>query len=149
MGDVDVPVRRRAVTPPTAFKVTSMAHPSDSDRRKKRDAALRSQDEVIADHLAQSYRSGELQSAESFGKPMKESEGYLDTPVEFRMPFKVLKNAGVAPPEVELFHKRAELRRQVEAAANEAERQALQQKLSELEQMLALRLEGMRASGTL
>ena len=126
-----------------------MAHPSDSDRRKKRDAVLRTQDEAIADHLAQAYRMGELQSAESFGKPMKEAEGYFETPDEFRMPFKVLKNAGVTPPEVELFHKRAELRRQIEAASTEAERKSLQQRLSELEQMLALRLEGMRASGKL
>lgn len=126
-----------------------MAHPSDSDRRKKRDAALRTQDEAIADHLAQAYRMGELQSAESFGKPMKEAEGYFETPAEFRMPFKVLKNAGITPPEVELFHKRAELRHQLEAAGTEAERKGLQQRLSELEQMLALRLEGMRASGKL
>lgn len=126
-----------------------MAHPSDSDRRKKRDAALRTQDEAIADHLAQAYRMGELQSAESFGKPMKEAEGYFETPAEFRMPFKVLKNAGITPPEVELFHKRAELRRQLDAAGTEAERKSLQQRLSELEQMLALRLEGMRSSGKL
>lgn len=126
-----------------------MAHPSDSDRRKKRDAALRTQDEAIADHLAQAYRMGELQSAESFGKPMKEAEGYFETPAEFRVPFKVLKNAGITPPEVELFHKRAELRRQLDAAGTEAERKSLQQRLSELEQMLALRLEGMRSSGKL
>ena len=126
-----------------------MAHPTDSDRRKQRDAAIRTQDQVIADHLAQSYRSGELQSAESFGKPMKESEGYLETPDEFRMPFKVLKNAGITPPEVQLFHQRAELRAQLEAATSDAARQALQQRLSELEQVLALRLEGMRASGRL
>ncbi|MEK8033498.1 DnaJ family domain-containing protein [Ideonella sp. DXS29W] len=104
---------------------------------------------MIADHLAQSYRSGELQSAESFGKPMKESEGYLETPDEFRMPFKVLKNAGVTPPEVQLFHQRAELRAQLESATTDDARRALQQRLSELEQMLALRLEGMRASGRL
>jgi hypothetical protein len=130
-------------------KALPMAHPSDSDRRKKRDAALRTQDEAIADHLAQAYRMGELQSAESFGKPMKEADGYFETPAEFRMPFKVLKNAGVTPPEVELFHKRADLRRQLDAAGTEAERKSLQQRLSELEQMLALRLEGMRASGKL
>ena len=126
-----------------------MAHPSDSERRKKRDAAIRTQDEAIAEHLAQAWRSGELQSAESFGKPMKDSDGYLETPAEFRMPFKILKNAGVTPPELELFHRRAELRRQLEAASTDGERQALRQRLSELEQVLALRLEGMRSSGRL
>ena len=77
-----------------------MSKPSDSDRRKARDAALRSQDQAIADHLAQALRTGELRSAPSFGKPMPEAEGWHETPSEFRLPFKILKNAGVVPPEV-------------------------------------------------
>ena len=124
-----------------------MANPPDSERRKKRDALIRSQDEAIAEHLARAYQSGELQSAESFGKPLKDPEGYRETPDEFRMPFKILKNASVAPPEIELFHRRAVLRRALELANNEAEKKALQQQLSEAEQMIALRLEAMRISG--
>jgi len=126
-----------------------MPHPSDTERRKKRDASLRSQDEAIAEHLAESYRSGELQSAESFGRPLAEPEGWAQTPTEFRMPFKILKNAGAPPPEVELFRKRAALRTELEAATSDEQRRRLQQQLSELEQALALRLEGMRASGAL
>src|SRR3954465_7977393 len=115
-----------------------------AERRKKRDASLRSQDQLIAEHLAEAYKSGELQSAASFGKPLKEAEGYRETPGEFRMPFKILKNAGVTPPEIDLFHQRAALRREIELAATETERKKLEQKLSELEQVIALRLEGMR-----
>ncbi len=124
--------------------------PEGSERRKRRVAELRSQDQQIADALEQARRSGELQSAQSWGKPMAEAEGYAETPAEFRLPFKILKNAGVAPPEQELFQQRAALRQQLEALAEgSAERQALQQKLAELEQLLALRLEGLRASGRL
>ncbi len=126
-----------------------MNQPFDSEARKRRDAAIRSQDEVIAEHLAQAYKSGELQSAPSFGKPMPESEGWAETPAEFRLPFKILKNAGLPPPEIELFHMRAQLREQLSAAISEDERQTLAAKLSELEQVIALRLEGMRASGRL
>ena len=126
-----------------------MQRPPDSEARKRRDAAIRSQDEAIAEHLAQAYSSGELQSAPSFGKPMAEPEGWTDTPVEFRLPFKILKNAGVPPPEVDLFHKRAELRAQLAEAVSAEERQTLTVKLSEVEQVIALRLEGMRASGRL
>lgn len=126
-----------------------MNQPFDSEARKRRDAAIRSQDEVIAEHLAQAYKSGELQSAPSFGKPMPESEGWAETPAEFRLPFKILKNAGLPPPEIELFHMRAQLREQLSAATSEDERQNLATKLSELEQVIALRLEGMRASGRL
>jgi hypothetical protein len=126
-----------------------MPHPSDSERRKKRDALLRSQDEAIAEHLAQAMKSGELQSAESYGKPMADQDDYLRTPVEFRLPFKILKNAGVTPPEVDLFHKRAELRQQLEAATTDAERNTLKRRLGELELAIALRLEGMRVNGRL
>jgi hypothetical protein len=73
--------------------------------------------------------------------------GWEQTPTEFRLPFKILKNAGVAPPEIEAFHRRAALRRELAAAATPERRQALQRQLSELEQAIALRLEGMRVSG--
>lgn len=126
-----------------------MPHPSDSERRKKRDALLRSQDEAIAEHLAQAMKSGELQSAESYGKPLADQDEYLRTPVEFRLPFKILKNAGVTPPEIDLFHKRAELRQQLEAATTDDERDTLKRRLGELELAIALRLEGMRVNGRL
>jgi hypothetical protein len=124
-------------------------HTPDSERRKKRDAAIRAQDDAIAEHLAHALKSGELQSAPSFGKPLKDMEGYAETPAEFRMPFKILRNAGVVPPEVGGFQKCGELRRQIEQADTEEARKTLQRKLSELEQMLKLRLEGMKASGKL
>lgn len=117
--------------------------PTDAERR----TLLREQDDAIAEHLAASLRSGELQSAESFGKPLAEAEGWAETPLEFRLPFKILKNAGVPPPELALFKTRAALREQLEAARDDAERGVLRQRLSELEQLIALRLEGMRASG--
>ena len=37
-----------------------MPSPTDSERRKARDAALRTQDEVIGEHLKEALRSGEL-----------------------------------------------------------------------------------------
>lgn len=126
-----------------------MSRATDSELRKRRDASLRSLDEAIADHLAASWRSGELQSAESYGRPLADIEGWAETPVEFRLPFKILKNAGTPPAEIELFKQRAQLRAELHAATDNAQRLTLQQRLSELEQALALRLEGMRASGQL
>lgn len=126
-----------------------MNRPVDSEARKRRDAAIRSQDEEIAEHLAHAMRSGELRSAPSFGKPLAEAEGWSETPTEFRLPFKILKNAGVPPPEIEMFRKRAALREQLAAAVTDDERQAIAARLSEVEQAIALRLEGMRASGRL
>lgn len=124
-----------------------MTRPTDSHARQQRDAALRTLDEAIADHLAQAQRSGELQGAPSYGKPLAEMAGWDETPVEFRLPFKILKNAGVSPPEIELFHRRAALRQALAAVSSDEERGRLQRELGELEQALALRLEGMRATG--
>ena len=122
---------------------------TELERRKARDAALRTQDEVIAEHIEAALRSGELKTAPSFGKPMPEADGWHETPTEFRLPFKILKNAGVAPPEIELFHRRAALRRALAECCSESERPLLQQRLSELEQLIAFRLERMHLTGKL
>jgi DNA-binding transcriptional ArsR family regulator len=102
----------------------------------------------IGEHLRESVRSGELRSAPSFGRPMEFGDGYDQTPAELRMAMKVLKDAGVVPPEVELFHRLAALRRDAAAATEPERSRALSQKASELEQLIRLRLERLR-SGTL
>ena len=126
-----------------------MTSSDDTARRRARDAALRTQDEAIAAHLEDALRSGELKAAPSFGKPLAEPEGWLETPQEFRQAFKVLKNAGIVPAEVELFHQRAALREELASCASEGDRAVLQRKLGELEQVIALRLESLRAGGSL
>jgi len=106
-------------------------------------------DEQIAQHLAEAEASGELQASESYGKPLREIEGWDDTPEALRLPFKILKDAGFVPPEIELFHERARLRESVARANDAAERDRLMRALCELEQKIALRLESLRvhASG--
>jgi hypothetical protein len=126
-----------------------MSSPADSERRKARDTALRTQDETIGERIAEAQRSGELQTAPSYGRPMPEAEGWHETPAELRMPFKILKNAGVAPHEIELFHRRAALRRALAACSSDDERKTLQQRLNELEQLIAFRLERLRVTGRL
>lgn len=123
--------------------------PEDSERRRRRDAELRSLDERIAEHLEEARRSGELRSAPSYGRPLAEIEGWAETPPELRQPFRILRNAGVVPPEVELFHRRAALRAELEACASEDERRALATRLAELEQVIALRLEALRVTRSL
>lgn len=111
--------------------------------------SIRSIDEEIAHCLAEAAASGELQSAESYGKPLREAEGWDATPEALRMPFKILKDAGFAPPEIELFRERARLRESLAAMADAAERERLQRELSHLEQRLALRLEALRTNASL
>jgi hypothetical protein len=122
--------------------------PRDSEKRRQRDAEIRSLDEQIAEHLEIARQTGELQGAASYGKPLADMEGWAETPAEFRLPFKVLKNAGVVPPEIELFHRRAALRRQLAECGSESGREALSARLAELEQVIALRLESLRVTGS-
>lgn len=98
----------------------------------------------IGEHLRETERSGELRSAPSFGRPMDFGDGYDETPAELRMAMKVLKDAGVVPPEVALFHQLAALRREAAAATDEPRARALSQQASDLEQSIRLRLERLR-----
>ena len=107
------------------------------------------QDEEIARHLREALASGELAGTPGFGKPLPEDAGWDATPEALRMPFKILKNAGFVPPEVELLHERAALSEALAACSNDAERAALRQQLSDLEQKIALRLESLRSHGSL
>ena len=110
---------------------------------------MHSLDEEIARRLAEAARSGELEKAASYGKPQAEAEGWSDTPEALRMPFKILKDAGVVPREVEMFRERAALARALETCSVDEERRQITQKLSELEQAIALRLEALRINPSL
>src|SRR6188508_334813 len=107
------------------------------------------QDEEIARHLREALASGELAGTEGFGKPLPEDAGWDATPEALRMPFKILKNAGFVPAEVELFHERAALSASLETCPAGPERVELRRKLSDLEQRIALRLEALRINGSL
>jgi len=110
---------------------------------------MRTLDEEIARRLQEATASGELESANGYGKPFSEDTGWDATPPALRMPMKILKDAGAAPPEIALFHERARLKALLQAADDPAERIRLQRKLSELEQNIALRLEALRINGSL
>ena len=106
-------------------------------------------DEKIAQSLRESQRSGELQSAPSYGRPLDLADAYAQTPPELRMAFKMLKEAGFVPPEVETMNQIAALRRQARDCADPAEADALRRRIAELQQHVALRLEKLRATGAL
>lgn len=119
---------------------------NEEDRRQQR---LQLQDDEIGRVLREAERSGELRAAPSFGKPMQFGDGYDETPAELRMPFKMLKDAGYAPPEVELMREIAQLQQALDPLADDAGARAQRQRVGELRQQLALRLEKLRSSGSL
>ena len=110
---------------------------------------MATQDEEIARYLREAQASGELSRIPGYGRPLAEPAGWAETPDELRMPFKILKDAGFAPPEIAWFHERAELTATLREATDPQERAALAQRLAELEQKIALRLEALRGRGSL
>jgi len=121
----------------------------NDEQRKQRDRALRGFDEHIGERLRESEQSGELRSAPSYGKPLAFGDGYDQTPAELRMAMKILKDAGVVPPEVEAMREAAELEARLAACDDVLQRRALQQLLSQKRQAIALRLEALARSRTL
>ena len=115
----------------------------------KRTLRLQLQDDHIGQALRDSEATGELRSAPSWGKPLAAADGWDETPVELRQPFKILKDAGVVPPEVEVMREITALERELAVAGDAAAERALQQRLAEKRQHLALRLEKLRHSGSL
>ena len=115
----------------------------------KRAQRLKLQEDHIGRALQDSERSGELQAAPSYGKPLGFGDGYDETPAELRMAMKVLKDAGVVPHEVALMRQAAELQGQIDACSDASALLALRRQLSELRQNIALRLEQLRINGAL
>lgn len=106
-------------------------------------------DEEIARSLQESLASGELRAAPSWGKPLDFGDGWDETPVELRLPFRILKEAGYVPHEVLQLHECARLREAIAACGDAAEAQALRRRLADLQQLVALRLERLRSTGSL
>lgn len=125
---------------------------SQSSAQDKKEQRLKLLEDDIGRHLAESEKSGELRAAPSFGKPLDFGDGYDETPAELRMPMKVLKDAGVVPPEVEVMREIAALQAELDAlgpGADDSAARALRQRLADRRQALALRLEKLRSSGSL
>ena len=111
--------------------------------------ALQLLDDHIGQVLRESEASGELRNAPSWGRPMAPDWAWEQTPDALKMPMKILKDAGVVPPEVELMRQIAALQAQLEAVSDEATARPLQARVQEMRQALALRLERLRLTGSL
>ena len=117
---------------------------------EKREQRLKLLEDHIGRSLNQSQQSGELKSAPSYGKPLNLGDGYFETPDALRMGFKILKDAGVVPPEVELMRQIEAMRQSIAGLPDDADAARHgRQRLSEMQQQLALRLEKLRATGSL
>lgn len=111
---------------------------------EKREQRLKLLEDDIGRKLAES--ADELKLARNYGKPLDFGDGYDETPDELKLPMKMLKDAGYAPPEVALMQEIAALAASLEGRPDDTETRAQRQKLAEMRQQLALRLEKLRST---
>jgi hypothetical protein len=118
-----------------------------SARAEKREQRLKLLEDHIGRSLAESQKNGELETARSWGRPLDLGDGYDQTPVELRMGYKILKDAGIVPPEVELMREIEALNLRLETLGEGEDGVALRQCVADKRLLLALRLERLRATG--
>lgn len=114
------------------------------DEREKRERNLKLVEDHIGRSLAESEKSGELKRARDWGKPLDFGDGYDETPADLRMGYKVLKDAGVVPPEVELMQRLGEMRsRLARLDPDSPEAATLAREVNDLQVAVALRIEAL------
>ena len=116
---------------------------------ERREQRLQLLDDEIGRKLRESQASGELRAAPSYGKPLDFGDGYDQTPAELRMGMKVLKDAGVLPPELQLMRDIAALRASLQGAPDDEATRAAGLRLQALQQQLSMQLERLGRSGSL
>jgi hypothetical protein len=101
-------------------------------------------DDVIGAWIKRVESTGELKHGRLWGRPFDLDDGYDQTPEEWRMPHKILKNAGYLPWEVEAMNRIAELQQALAGEGADVDAHELRRQLVELQQKLAVRLERRR-----
>ena len=92
--------------------------------------------------VARSIANGELDNLPGQGKPLN-LDDESGVPEEMRMAYRVMKNAGIVPPEVEALKRLATLREQLADETDPAERDRLAKQISMENSVLRLKLERM------
>lgn len=93
-------------------------------------------DQIAESRIEQAIARGELDNLAGTGKPLQLDDDSM-IPEEFRMAYRVLKNAGMVPPEIELKGQINVLEETLSSIDDAAERDVVRKKL----QCLYLRLD--------
>lgn len=87
--------------------------------------------EIIAERrIQQAIAEGEFDNLQGKGKPIPD-DGLDMVPEELRMSYKILKNAGIVPEEIELRKGIVQLQDLLNACADEQERKVIRTKINE------------------
>ena len=102
-------------------------------------------DDIIGGWVRDAEKSGEVKNLPGYGKPLELDED-RHVPPKYRMAYRILKNAGYKPAEVEMIQAVAKLRSALELEADEPKRRQLQSDLAEAQQKLDIALDKFRQS---
>lgn len=107
-----------------------MGHPLSQDfiRVKKRTMDILAK--IAEQRIREAMERGDFDNLPFHGKPIK-LDDLAGVPEHLRMGYKILKNAGVLPEEMQLKKEIVSLKTLLEACYDESERQSLQQKMNE------------------
>lgn len=86
--------------------------------------------EIAENRIREAMERGEFENLPGKGRPLPPEDLSL-VPGELRMSYRVLKNAGLLPPEIELHKEITSLRQLMACCLEEGERQILQRTLNE------------------
>ena len=103
-------------------------------------------DAIIEAKIAEAQRAGAFDDLPGAGKPLDLDDDRL-VPEDIRMAYRILKNAGFVPPEVEARKEATDLRKLIAATVDQPEKRRVVSKLALLETRLEVRGTGVpRAS---
>ena len=103
-------------------------------------------DLIAEQRIAEAIDRGELDDLPGAGRPLALDDDPL-VPAELRMAYRILKNAGFVPPDVEARKEAASLRALLAGATDEGERDRARSRLALLELQLEARGAALRGSG--
>ncbi|MES5924912.1 DUF1992 domain-containing protein [Bacillus cereus group sp. MG9] len=84
---------------------------------------------IAEEKIRQAIRNGDLDHIPGKGKPLQ-LEDFSMVPTELRMSYKILKNAGMIPPEMELQKDILKIEDLIACCYDEVERKELQEELT-------------------
>ena len=97
-------------------------------------------DKIVEEMIQQAQERGEFDNLPGKGKPIDLTE-YFEMPEEVRVAQSVLKNAGMAPREVDLLKEIAGLRQILPKVMDEKKKQEIQKQIQEKQIEFSLMLE--------
>lgn len=97
-------------------------------------------DDIIGGWVKDAEASGAIKQLPGYGKPLQ-LEDDKHVPAKYRMSFRILKNAGYTPPEVDMIKRVAELQTQIDEANDDATRMRLRGERDALKQKLDVALD--------